>query len=41
MIDFYFKMFSIDPETVPVEAKRMKYQISDEILEETKRYLNE
>ena len=27
MIDFYFKIFSINPETVPVENKRMKYDI--------------
>lgn len=26
MIDFYFKVFSINPETVPVENKRMKYE---------------
>lgn len=26
MIDFYFKVFSINPETVPLEHKRMKYE---------------
>jgi hypothetical protein len=30
MIDFFFKALSIDPTTVPIEEKRMKYIVSEE-----------
>lgn len=40
MIDFYLKSFSIDPETVPPEFKRMKYEVSEEIAQEIKKVLD-
>ena len=41
LYDFYLKCFAIDPATVPVEEKRIKYNIPDELKEDAKEMLNE
>ena len=39
MMDFFLKSFSIDPQSVPIENKRMKYSVSEDVAMEIKKII--